>query len=187
MPEIGRLLPVRSGEICAVIEHFPADHNRYEIIDGELTIDGQEPTRHELAFLCLYSRLAAARPPHADVLATLREIRAAFNVEPEPDVRPDIVVASADQNPPLLVVEVLSWRNNLMDLATRMQTYAQLGVPVYWMIDPIEPMLVAYELDDQGQYRRTAKISGDEPFETTTPFPVRIVLTEPLGRDAQQN
>jgi Uma2 family endonuclease len=191
LPETGRLLPVRSAGIATVIKHFPADHNRYEVVDGVVTIDGQEPTRRELAFLCLYTRLAAARPPRVEVLAALPDIRASFNTEPVPDVRPDIVVvASADQSThstPLLVVEVLSWRNNLIDLGTRMETYERLGVRSCWMVDPVEPLLVAYELDDQGKYRRTAKASGNEPFETTVPFPVRIVLTEPFGRDARQN
>lgn len=164
-----------------MIEHFPADHNRYELTNGELTIDGQEPTRHELAFLLLYSRLLAARPAQTEVLATRWEIRAAFADTPEPDVRPDIVVA-----PRLLAVEVLSWRNNLMDLSTRMDTYARLGVRNYWMVDPIEPMLIAYELDDTGHYRRTAEVAGDEPLETTEPFPVRIVLTEPFGADPEK-
>lgn len=129
-----------------------------------------------------------------DVLAVRWEIRAAFNVDPEPDLRPDILVAPrldpADENPhepPLLAIEVLSWRNSLMDLGTRMQTYARLGVQSLWQVDPVEPMLTTYELDDQGQYRRTAKIIGTEPFETTMPFPVRLVLTEHRSRDAQQN
>ena len=152
-----------------------------------------ESTRRELAFLCLYSQLAAARPPQMDVLATLWEMRASFNVEPEPDVRPDIVVAprleSVDDNPPgppLLVVELLSWHNDLMELGTRMRVYEEFGVRNYWLVDPVEPTLIAYELDDQGRYGRTAKIVGDEPFETTAPFPVRIVLTEPLGTDPKR-
>ena len=152
-----------------------------------------EQPRRELAFLRLYSQLAAARPPQVDVLASLWEMRASFNVDPEPDVRPDIVVApcleSVDGNPPgppLLVVELLSWRNDLMELGTRMRVYEQFGVRGYWLVDPVEPMLIAYELDDQGAYRRTAKIVGDEPLEATAPFPVRIVLTEPLGADPER-
>jgi hypothetical protein len=57
MPEIDRLLPVRSGGITAVIEinkitvrdlhEFPEDNNRYELIDGVVLIDGQEPTLDE--------------------------------------------------------------------------------------------------------------------------------------------
>lgn len=174
------------------LEYFPEDHNRYELLGGDLYIDGQGPTRHEWAYLWLYTRLAAARPPDVEILAVLWEIRTAFNVDPRPDLRPDILVAPAfdpaEQNPgpPLLAIEVLSWRNNLMGLSTRMQTYERLGVRSFWMVDPVEPLLIAYELDDQGHYRRTAKISGDEPFEATVPFPVRIVLTEPLGRNAPQ-
>ena len=61
-----------------------AEGYRYELIDGELTIDGQEPTLSEWAILWLYTRLAAVRPPQVDVLAVLWEVRAAFNVDPEP-------------------------------------------------------------------------------------------------------
>jgi Uma2 family endonuclease len=204
MPEIDRLLPVRSAGITAVIEinkitvrdlhEFPEDNNRYELIDGVVLIDGQEPTLDEWAYLWLYTRLAAVCPPEMDVLAVLWKIRAAFNVDPEPDLYPDLLVAPCldpdGENPPgqpLLAVELLSWRNNLMDQGTRMQTYARLGVRSLWLVDQVEPMLLAYELDEAGQYRRTAKIIGAEPFETTMPFPVRLVLTEPLGRNTQQN
>jgi hypothetical protein len=57
MPEIDRLLPVRPAGITAVIEinkitvrdlhEFPEDNNRYELIDGVVLIDGQEPTLDE--------------------------------------------------------------------------------------------------------------------------------------------
>jgi hypothetical protein len=55
-------------------------------------------------------------------------------------------------------------------------------VPSYWVIDPLEPNLTAFELDRRGRYRIVAKVADDEPFEAKQPFPVRVVLTELLGR-----
>jgi hypothetical protein len=49
------------------------------------------------------------------------------------------------------------------------------------VIDPIEPNLVAFELDDAGRYQTVAEVTGDKPFEVTQPFPVRIVLADLLG------
>jgi len=52
------------------------------------------------------------------------------------------------------------------------------------VIDPDEPKLFAFELDESGRYQTIAEVTGDKPFEATQPFSVRVVLTELLGRFA---
>jgi hypothetical protein len=51
------------------------------------------------------------------------------------------------------------------------------------VLDPARPSLLAYDLDGD-RYRLLARVRAEEPFETDDPFPVRIVLTELLGRHA---
>ncbi|HEY8474534.1 MAG TPA: hypothetical protein VIL37_18110 [Natronosporangium sp.] len=46
------------------------------------------------------------------------------------------------------------------------------------MVDPVaqpaEARLIAWQLAG-GDYREVADVRGDEPFEATVPFPVRVV------------
>ena len=60
--------------------------------------------------------------------------------------------------------------------------YERLGVPSFWVIDPLEPRLTVFELGDDGEYDRIAKVTGPEAFDATHPFPVRVVPSELTGR-----
>ena len=99
-------------------------------------------------------------------------------------LQPDIVVArSADfgednlQRTPLLVVEVLSVSTRRIDLGTKRLVFEGAGVPSYWLVDPDEPSLTALELEE-GVYREAARVTGEQPYIASTPFPVRIVPTD---------
>jgi hypothetical protein len=50
------------------------------------------------------------------------------------------------------------------------------------VIDPVEPALTVFELDEDGHYQQIGKAAGDEVFEAERPFPVRIVPRKLLGR-----
>lgn len=163
--------------------HDPDDGNRYELAYGGIYLDGSPPNRDQFLFL-LYAQLAAACPPQMDLLVASYQIRSSFDPEMRPDV---LVVRSWDvagakpPGPPLLAVEVLPRNSIGTGLNEKKHTYQRFGVPSYWMIDSREPNLVAFELDRNGQYRTVAQVTGNEPFEATLPFAVRIVLIEPLG------
>ncbi|GAA2776493.1 Uma2 family endonuclease [Saccharopolyspora taberi] len=60
--------------------------------------------------------------------------------------------------------------------------FRQLGVPSYWVIDPLVPRLTAFELNDEDEYELIAKASGPEVFEAQRPFPVSVVPAELLPR-----
>lgn len=82
---------------------------------------------------------------------------------------------------PLLVAEVLSPSTTLVDLHTKKAVYERLGVASYWIIDPREPKLTVFELDDTGRYELLAEVKNDDAFDAVRPFPVRIVPAELLG------
>jgi Uma2 family endonuclease len=66
------------------------------------------------------------------------------------------------------VCEVLSPSNARHDRVTKSALYAQHGVPYYWLIDPVERTLEAYELDGDGW-----KVSGtwaDDALARVPPF-----------------
>jgi len=50
-------------------------------------------------------------------------------------------------------------------------------VPSYWVVDPDEPSLVAFELEG-GAYREVAHVGGEEAWSATRPFAVRVVPAE---------
>jgi Uma2 family endonuclease len=100
---------------------------------------------------------------------------------------PDIVVALDEEvdharleRTPLLLVEVGSRSTRLVDLGTKRLAYEAAGVPEYWLADPDEPSLTILRLVD-GRYVEVAKVTGDEPYEASYPFPVTIVPGR-LGR-----
>lgn len=169
------------------LDRMPDDGNRYELIDGEIFVTPAPAYRHQKIALRLYARLDAACPPHLDVLAAPFAVR----LNSENEMQPDVLVAPAEAFTekdlpvaPSLAVEVLSPSTALRDLNNKKDKYERIGVRSYWVIDPVEPNLIAFELDWHGKYRTVAKVAGDEPFEATEPFPVRVVLTELLGRGA---
>lgn len=108
------------------------------------------------------------------------------------ELQPDVVVGRAvdfteEDLPaaPVLAVEVLSANTRLIDLSVKKAAYERLGVQSYWVVDPDEPALTVFELDDEGRYQQTAKVAGAEAYQATRPYPVRIGPRELLGRLAQ--
>lgn len=166
------------------LHDLPDDGNRYELIDGVLFVTLAPAPRHQQIAAQLSIRLEAARPPDLVVLPA----PVAVYVDQKTEVQPDVIVAPfedfTDKNlpaPPLLAVEVLSPSTAIRDLNIKRNKYERIGVSSYWVIDPLESSLIAFELHDGGRYQMVAMVAGDEPFEATEPFPVRIVVSDLLG------
>ncbi|MGQ0778487.1 MAG: Uma2 family endonuclease [Pseudonocardiales bacterium] len=160
------------------LEAMPDDGRRYELIDGMLLATPAPGWSHQEMSLALCVELRAACPPELRVLAAPFAVRTALTTEVQPDV---LVARYADLTEanlpvaPLLVAEVLSRSTQLGDRNTKKAHYERLGVPSYWLLDPVQPGgLEVYELDEQGQYQLTAKVSGEEVYVASRPFPVRI-------------
>lgn len=82
--------------------------------------------------------------------------------------------------PPLLAVEVLSPSTRKIDLTLMRSRHEAAGTAAYWIIDPLQLSLRAWQPVD-GVYAETAYAEGDEPFHSTSPFPITIVPSD-LGR-----
>ena len=59
------------------------------------------------------------------------------------------------------------------DATERVRRYAEAGIPSYWIVDPAEPRLLAFELAG-ADYAEVADVSGDEEWTAQRPFPVTI-------------
>lgn len=167
------------------LEAMPDDGNRYELIDGTLLVSPAPGRRHQKVVLRLGAILDAACPPDMDVLTAPFAVRASQTTELQPDVLVGLDEDFTDKFlpvAPLLAVEVFSPSSVLSDLNYKKAVYQRLGVESYWVIDPLEPTLTVFELDEAGIYQQTAEVKGSDVFEARQPFPVRVVPTELLGR-----
>jgi len=97
-------------------------------------------------------------------------------------VEPDVLVARrADLTErglpaaPVLAVEVLSPSTARFDRLLKYSRYAAAGIAHYWIVDPVEPSLTAYELDSGDTCVELAHVIGDEPFTATRPVNVTVV------------
>jgi Uma2 family endonuclease len=94
-------------------------------------------------------------------------------------VQPDILVVRSDlpgpkvTEPPVLVVEILSPSSRLIDLNLKRARYERAGVPSYWVVDPDELRLMAWELSDAA-YVEVADVSGDGIWQAARPFTVTV-------------
>lgn len=109
-------------------------------------------------------------------------------------LQPDLLVARrADlterdlPTAPMLAVEVLSPSTRRFDLMLKRSRYEAAGCPVYWVVDPHEPSLRAWELRGNA-YVEVGNVVGAATFRTSRPFgldltPDRLVLP----RDGQDD
>jgi len=159
------------------VQRFPADGHRYELVEGVLLVTPGPNAEHQSFVMNLSVALKlAAGDAHFVVPAPFD-----FYVSQITYFQPDIVVAlDADvghdrlERTPLLLVEIGSRHTRLVDQGTKRLAYEAFGVPEYWLVDPEEPSLTVLRLVD-GRYKQVAKVTGDEPYDATYPFPVTIV------------
>jgi Uma2 family endonuclease len=166
-------LPHRPPFSVDDLDSFPQDGNRYELINGDLHVSAAPAHLHQRATQNLATGLNVVKPDAFEVLTGPVDIVLAHRTV----VEPDIVVITAGElrgtrfnEPPLLVIEVLSPSNRLYDLGTKQLVYADSAIPTLWMVDPVEPSITVWEWDGADEVVRRA--AGDEVLRLDRPFPV---------------
>lgn len=157
------------------LQDTPDDARRYELIDGILLVSPGVVALHQRAAARLFSVLERRCPPDLEVLGPFT-LRLARNTE----VIPDLAVIRPGPDPlpryprdVLLVAEVLSPSTRRQDLTLKKQVYADAGVPAYWVVDPDEPSLTAYELLE-GDYVLGGHVAAADTFAAALPFAVEV-------------
>ena len=74
---------------------------------------------------------------------------------------------------PMLAAEVLSPNTRHVDLAFKRARYEAAGCPSYWVVDPLEPSIICWELRD-GRYAEAAKSTESQPVSVAAPFPITL-------------
>jgi Uma2 family endonuclease len=145
------------GKILLTYDDYcllPNDRNRYEVLDGELSVTPAPATRHQTVLGNLYRFLANYIV--ANQLGKLFIAPTDLILAPTTVVQPDLIFIGNDhrdiiteraiEGPPTLVIEILSPTTHRTDRVTKAQLYAKHNVLNYWLLDPDQRTLEAYEL-----------------------------------------
>jgi Uma2 family endonuclease len=161
----------------ADLDTMPEDGHRYELIDGALIVTPAPTDAHQSVVIHLAALLLASCPPDLRVRTAPYDVTLAVGTRVQPDVlvaRQTDVTTDGLVSGPLLAVEVLSPSTRRTDLGTKMSLYADAGVASYWVVDPDQRHLRAFELRDH-DYELIGSAAGDESWQAQAPFPVTVV------------
>lgn len=174
-------VPVSRPFTYADLEAMPEDtRGRYEIVDGTLVVSPSPGLPHQTASVELTVLLHAGCPPGFRLLHAPFDVKLADTMVLVPDLVVGRTDDFTDRNlplPPVLVVEILSPSSRRYDQLLKRAAYEDHAVASYWIVDPDAPALTVLELDG-GIYAEVAHVTGDEVFEATRPFPVRVCPAE---------
>lgn len=156
---------------------LPDDGLQYELADGVLLVSPAPRPAHQRALGRLHLALSAACTPELEVFLAPLD----YQPTPRRSLQPDLLVVRrsdvgerAIERPLLLAVEVLSPSSRAKDLLVKRPLYEDSGVGAMWVVDLQEPSITGWVLRD-GRWADEQRAVGDEPFTTTTPFPVTVV------------
>lgn len=162
------------------LEQLPDDGHRYELIDGTLIVTPAPSPRHQRAARRLCLLLEAGCPAGLEVMFAPLDVA----LDDHTVLQPDLLVAATSDftdrdlpTAPLLAIEILSPSTRRVDLSLKPSRFESAGCPSYWVIDPDQPSLTAWELQD-GKYVEVAHASGTEQVSLEAPYPVDIVPAE---------
>lgn len=160
---------------------LPEDNSRqYELAEGVLQVSPRPVSNRQWAITQLVIQIGTQLP--AD-LAVLPDVEVVVVDSFPPTVRvPDVVVvptAVAKGNPAryaakdvLLAVEVISPGSRRIDRVTKVNEYAEAGIPEYWIVDLDAPVSVtAFQLIN-GDYELNAEV--DDGLSVTAPAPLTV-------------
>jgi Uma2 family endonuclease len=177
----GMSTPMRipEGKIVLTYEDYillPNDGNRYEILEGELSVTPAPGTKHQTAsgnLFILLTQHIKERDLGSLFHAPLDLILESTSVL-QPDLlfvsigRQHIITDRAIEGAPDLVIEILSPTTSRTDRVTKAYIYARHRIPAYWIVDPDEEHIEIYLLNVDS-YQLAATLQGETPV-SAPPF-----------------
>jgi Uma2 family endonuclease len=166
-------------------EELPEDNScQYELDEGVLQVSPRPVSNHQWAISQLVMQLGAQLPAELIVLPEVELVL--FDSFPATIRVPDVVVvtrAVAKTNPAryrpedvLLAVEVISPGSRRKDRVTKLNEYAEAGIPDYWIVDLESPVSVtAFQLIHQ-DYELNTETAKE--LAVSTPAPLNIAVQD---------
>ena len=162
---------------------LPADGRRYEIVNGVLVMAPAPGTGHQ----SIVVRLSHYLFTHVELAGLGRVFPGPVDVElgPKNVYQPDFVVLlnahlervaeKKISGAPDLAVEIASPSTAAYDRLTKYQTYAQAGIPEYWIVKPTRRAVEVLVLE-HGEYRSLGVFSGQQtlPSRVVPGLPVHV-------------
>jgi Uma2 family endonuclease len=153
---------------------LPDDGKRYEILNGELYVSPSPIPRHQKIAMRLGVRLFTAleETGRGSVLAAPCDVVLGKHDIVEPDLifvstaRLGIIGEKRLKGAPDLLVEILSRRTQIRDRKIKARRYARAGVPVYWIVDPMESCLEVYKPVTGRAYSQVSVTRSPHPYVT---------------------
>ncbi len=138
-------MPALQFFTAEMVRQLPDDGNRYETVHGELLVTPAPALPHQR----VVRRLIVALSGYCEATGVGEVFPSPADISWGPDVlvQPDVFVARLDEARTLkweavqhllLAVEVLSPSSGRADQFTKRRLYQEVGVPLYWMVDPVE-------------------------------------------------
>ena len=181
-------MPPATAEHHYTWEDFIAlpDDDRRELLDGQLVEMDVPNEAHEWVVAMLAHRLQgwAMANQIGIVFASGYKVRIRRDRGFMPDVqlfraggRP-LQHAGLESGAPDLAVEVISPTSGRYDRVYKLQGYAAIGVPEYWIVDAERETLERLVLDANGTYRIADALAGDDVLRPASMPGLEIPLAE---------
>ena len=165
------------------LDRLPDDGLQYELLDGILLVSPAPVVRHQVVAANLFTVVRASCPD--DLIALFAPLD--WRPDRRTSLQPDLLVARRvdieERNltkPLVLAIEILSPSSARKDAVLKRSKYQDAGIAHYWIIDPIEPSILALELIG-GVYQTAGQATGDEPVTLHRPFSVTITPSALIG------
>jgi Uma2 family endonuclease len=181
------LMRIPEGKIILTYEDYvllPNDSNRYELLEGELSVTPAPNIKHQSASANLFKIIAAYVDQHN--LGKLFYAPTDLILDRTSILQPDILFVSTARNhiitekavegPADLVIEILSPTTSRTDRVTKAQIYARHKVPTYWIVDPEQQGVEIYLLTAEG-YRLETTLRGESPMAAPPFGGLKIIAT----------
>ena len=166
-----------------------------DLIDGNAVIDMSTSVLHERLFRFLFFVLHGYTEEKG--LGEVFGSRTTMRVDDENGYEPDVLFIRADRlgildvkdakEPIDLAVEVVSPSSGRRDRETKFEGYERVGVPEYWLVDPVRREAAFYRLDGEpyapgGAYRAVPLADGVFESEVVSGFRLdpQVLFQDPL-------
>jgi Uma2 family endonuclease len=164
-----------------MVRALPADGNRYETVHGELLVTpAPRPFHQEVV-----RRLNFALSGYLDGENVGHLFASPADISWDDDilVQPDLFVVSLSEARTLdwskmrtlsLAIEVLSPSTSRYDRFTKRRLYQEVGIPIYWIVDPERRLVEEWTPDLKFPQVRDVGVVWDPP-QSSEPFSVDLI------------